>query len=75
MLDTREFFRGMGKHVIGVGADEADAHSAAIVERNGIKIAFLAYSSIFRVGYAAEHGKGGVAPMRAHTLYTLPPED
>jgi len=69
MLDTVELFRGMGKIVIGAGRDAEEARKPAIVERNGVKIAILAYCSVLRDGQAAGTGKAGIAPMRAHTHY------
>ncbi|MBI3057614.1 MAG: CapA family protein [Betaproteobacteria bacterium] len=69
LLDTIELFRGMGKLVIGAGRNEAEARRPAIVERNGVKIAILAYCSVLRDGQAAGKGKAGVAPLRAHTHY------
>ncbi len=68
-LDTVELFRGMGKHVIGAGRDAEEARKPAIVERNGVTIAFLSYCSVLRDGQAAGQGKAGVAPVRAHTYY------
>ena len=69
LLDTIDLFRGMGKHVIGAGRDGEEARKPAIVERNGVKIAILAYCSVLRSGQAAGEGKVGIAPMRAHTYY------
>lgn len=69
-LDTIEMFRGMGKHVIGAGKDADEARKPAIVERNGVKIAFLAYCSVLREGHAAGPGKCGIAPMRVHVTHT-----
>lgn len=73
MLDTVDLFRGKGKQVIGGGKDGEEARKPAIVERNGVKIAFLAYCSVLRDGQAAAKGKAGIAPLRAHTHY-LPEE-
>jgi poly-gamma-glutamate synthesis protein (capsule biosynthesis protein) len=69
VFDTIELFRGMGKHVIGAGRNSEEARRPAIVERNGVKIAFLAYCSVLRDGQAAGQNKAGIAPMRAHTSY------
>ena len=69
LLDTVDLFRGKGKLVIGGGKDAEEARRPAIVERNGVKIAFLAYCSVLRDGQAAGKGKAGVAPLRAHTHY------
>ena len=73
LMDTVDLFRGMGKHVVGAGRNEAEARTPAIVERNGVKIAFLAYCSVLRDGQAAVQEKPGIAPMRAYTYYL--PED
>lgn len=69
MLDTVELLRSQGMQVIGAGRDLADARRPAIVERNGVKVAFLAYCSVLREGYAARVHHPGVAPLRAHTYY------
>lgn len=69
MLDTAQLLRDRGMQVIGAGANLADARRPAIIERKGIRVAFLAYCSILREGYAATSGKPGVAPLRAHTYY------
>jgi len=69
MLDTLALLRGKGLHVIGAGKDLEESRRPAIVEKNGVKVAFLAYCSILNTGYAAARGKPGVAPLRAHTYY------
>ena len=69
LLDTVALFRDRGMHVVGAGRNLHEARRAAIVERNGVKIAFLAYCSILQTGYAAGHDKAGIAPLRAHTYY------
>jgi poly-gamma-glutamate synthesis protein (capsule biosynthesis protein) len=69
LLDTVDFFRAKGKIVIGGGRDEDEARQPAIVEKNGVKIAILAYCSVLRDGQAAGKGKAGIAPLRAHTHY------
>ena len=40
-----------------------------IIERNGLRIAFLAYCSVLRDGYEARNDKAGIAPLRAYTYY------
>ena len=69
LLDTVELFQARGIQVIGAGRNLHEARKPAIVERNGVRIAFLAYCSILQTGYAAGHGKTGIAPLRAHTYY------
>ena len=69
LLDTIEVLRGRGIHTIGAGRNLAEARAPAIVERNGVRVAFLAYCSVLREGYAARPNQPGVAPLRAHTYY------
>jgi poly-gamma-glutamate synthesis protein (capsule biosynthesis protein) len=69
MLETIEVLRSRGIATIGAGRDLAAARKPAVLERNGIKVAFLAYCSVLREGYAAKRGTPGVAPLRAHTYY------
>jgi hypothetical protein len=55
--------------VIGAGKNIEEARKPAILERNGTKIAYLAYCSVLRPGYEAGVNKPGCAPMRASTFY------
>ena len=68
-LETVEALRSQGFAVIGAGKDIEEARAPAILERGGLRIGFLGYSSVLRPGYEARPGKPGAAPMRAHTLY------
>lgn len=69
LLDTVALFGEKGIQVVGAGRNLAEARQPAIVERNGVRIAVLAYCSILQTGYAAGHDKTGIAPLRAHTYY------
>ncbi|MGE5522762.1 MAG: CapA family protein [Rhodospirillaceae bacterium] len=69
LLDSIETLRGLGIKTIGAGRNLDEARAPAIVERNGLRIAFLAYCSVLREGYAAENNRAGVAPLRVHTYY------
>jgi len=69
LLDTIALFRDKGMHVVGAGRNLREARRPVIVEKNGVKVAFLAYCSILQAGYAAGHDKAGIAPLRAHTYY------
>lgn len=69
LLDTIALFRDKGLHVIGAGRNLKESRKPAIVEKNGVKVAFLAYCSILQAGYAATHDRAGIAPLRAHTYY------
>jgi poly-gamma-glutamate synthesis protein (capsule biosynthesis protein) len=67
--DTLDNLKAAGLQVVGAGANIAEARAPVIVDKEGRKVAFLAYSSILPMGYWAEANKPGCAPMRAHTLY------
>jgi poly-gamma-glutamate capsule biosynthesis protein CapA/YwtB (metallophosphatase superfamily) len=67
LLDTVALFRNKGFHVVGAGENLREARRPAILEKNGVKVAFLAYCSILQTGYAAGSDKPGIAPLRAHT--------
>jgi len=69
LLDTVALFQGKGMRVIGAGRNLREARRPTIVEKNGVKIAFLAYCSILQTGYAAGRDHAGIAPLRAHTYY------
>jgi poly-gamma-glutamate synthesis protein (capsule biosynthesis protein) len=66
---TLEVLRGHGIATCGAGMDIEEARKPAIVECNGTKVAFLAYATVMFLGYEAEIGKPGAAPLRAHTHY------
>jgi len=69
LLDTIDLLRDQGVVVVGGGRNLEEARQPAILERKGVKVAFLAYCSILREGYAASSNRTGVAPLRAHTYY------
>jgi poly-gamma-glutamate synthesis protein (capsule biosynthesis protein) len=69
LLDTVDLLREKGMQVVGAGRNLREARRPAIVERNGVRIAILAYCSILQTGYAAGRDRAGIAPLRAHTYY------
>ena len=69
MLDMIELFRSMGIQTVGAGCNEAEARRPVVEERNNVKVAFLAYNSIMREGYAATAHSPGIAPMRVDSYY------
>jgi poly-gamma-glutamate synthesis protein (capsule biosynthesis protein) len=68
-FDTIEALKGAGCAVVGAGANIAEAREPAIVEKNGNRVAFLAYNTILPMSYWAEENRPGCAPMRAWTHY------
>lgn len=71
MFDTINLCRSEGIEVVGAGKDIAEARKPVIIERDGTKIAFLAYNSILPAGYWADVGKPGCAPLRVRTFYEM----
>ena len=69
MLDTIGLLNAKGIRTVGAGRNLDAARQPVIIEHRGVTIAFLAYCSVLRDGYAAEPHKAGVAPLRAHTYY------
>ncbi|GAB4458578.1 MAG: CapA family protein [Armatimonadaceae bacterium] len=54
----------------GAGLDYESARHPAIVERDGVRVGLLSYTSVFwPVGHAAGAGTPGVATIRATTAY------
>ncbi|MEU4339249.1 CapA family protein [Micromonospora lupini] len=72
MLSSRTALNGLGIRTAGAGPTYREAHAPAIVERDGIRVAFLAYSSVFPRGYEARGLVPGLAAVRAHTHYVAP---
>jgi hypothetical protein len=54
----------------GGGRNREEAHLPAVIERRGVRLGFLAYTSVFwPVGHAAGTESPGVATIKAHTAY------
>ncbi|MDE0332527.1 MAG: CapA family protein [Nitrospinae bacterium] len=54
----------------GAGLDLEEAMSPVVIERGGLIIGLLAYSSVLPQGHAADSGEPGVNPLRVKTSYT-----
>jgi poly-gamma-glutamate synthesis protein (capsule biosynthesis protein) len=68
-FDTIKRFTAVNIPLVGVGRNIDEARKPVILERNGVKVAFLAYSSVAPVGYEARRDTPGCAPLRAATFY------
>jgi hypothetical protein len=68
-LDTIELFGKKGIRVVGAGPNLDAARAPVYVEKNGVRVAFLARCSVVREDHVAGPNKCGVAPVRAHTTY------
>jgi poly-gamma-glutamate capsule biosynthesis protein CapA/YwtB (metallophosphatase superfamily) len=57
----------------GAGANSKEARAAAVVERQGMKIAFLQRSSVYwATNHEASEHSTGIAVIRGHTAYQVP---
>jgi len=69
VIDTVETFRRLEIPTIGAGRDIQEARRPAIINCNGMRVAFLGYVSVMLPQYWATGSRAGSAPMRAHTFY------
>lgn len=69
LADTLANLDRAGAIRIGAGATITEARRPALVERNGVTVAFVAVNSILPMNYWAEENRAGCAPLRAHTVY------
>lgn len=66
LLDTLELLQGQGIKTIGAGANLQEALAPAIIEKNGTKVGFVGFASVYPSGYQARDARPGLAPMRVH---------
>jgi poly-gamma-glutamate synthesis protein (capsule biosynthesis protein) len=69
LLDTLANVKKAGIPIVGAGKNISEARRPVILERNGTKVGFLAYSCTGPAGSEAESNKPGYAPVRAWTMY------
>jgi poly-gamma-glutamate capsule biosynthesis protein CapA/YwtB (metallophosphatase superfamily) len=69
VVECLDRLKKMGIAVCGAGKTYDEAHKPAILERNGVKVAFLGYCSTGPNEYGAEVDKPGAAMVRIHTHY------
>src|SRR5579884_4199067 len=71
-LDTLEVLREYGMAPLGVGNNIVEARTPIIVEQNGVRVAFLGYSSVIpraEVPYEATSTRPGCTPMFISTFF------
>ncbi len=69
VVDTIKLIRDQGIATIGTGSNIKEARMPAILEKNGLRIGFLGYSSVLLPQYWATESRPGCAPVRAYTYY------
>jgi poly-gamma-glutamate capsule biosynthesis protein CapA/YwtB (metallophosphatase superfamily) len=70
--DTLDLLREQGIAVTGAGMDVTEATRPAVLERSGLRVAFLGFCSVYPVGYEARPTRPGIAPLRVRTFYADP---
>lgn len=74
LYDTIEYLDTAGIHHVGAGANEAAARRHKVIESNGLRIAFLAYTELWfcytkdNRDVDATESRPGVAPLREDVL-------
>jgi poly-gamma-glutamate synthesis protein (capsule biosynthesis protein) len=66
--DTLAYLRGAGIEPVGGGENLAEARRPAVIERNGIRFAFLGYDDIASIYYGATDTIPGTAPLSEESL-------
>ncbi|GAM97364.1 capsule biosynthesis protein capA [alpha proteobacterium U9-1i] len=69
MLETRDKLRAAGVQTCGAGASDAEARAPALINAQGLRIAFLGYASVFPFGYEAGEASPGIAPVRSYNFW------
>jgi poly-gamma-glutamate capsule biosynthesis protein CapA/YwtB (metallophosphatase superfamily) len=72
LLETLGNLDKLGIKHAGAGSTKAEAHAPAIIERNGSRVALLAYTSVYTPGWEALPDRPGLAVMTARTAYEPP---
>jgi hypothetical protein len=71
-LETMELLEENKIEYTGAGRNIAEARKPAILERKGIRFAFLSYASEYKWGWTAGDSRPGIATVRVHPLYAPP---
>src|SRR5688572_30519141 len=69
MVDTRMLLESKGIQVTGAGRDLRQARKPAVIERNGVKVGYLGYTSVGHPEGTAGPDKPGVMNLRVETSY------
>lgn len=66
LSSTRDWLAAHGITSCGAGANLREARRPAVIGKDAQRIAFLAYSSTFPMGFEATPDRPGLAPLRAY---------
>ena len=71
-LRTMELMRESGIAPVGAGKNIAEALAPVVIERNGVKVAFVGCTAAMLPGTHAGRRTPGVAPLRRHSYFRNP---
>lgn len=69
LFEMHKHLEDAGIAHVGTGRNLADARKPAVLEADGMQVAYLAYASFFPRGYEALDDWPGLAPARANNYY------
>lgn len=69
LIETMETLESAGVRSVGAGRSIEEALQPVIIERAGIRLAFLSFSCTLPPGFAATSTRPGVAPIRVATRF------
>lgn len=72
MLDTIDLLDRNSIGHFGAGRNIDEARQGCIVDKNGLRIGFLGYTTTLPTGFAATAECPGVNPLQVHTAYRSP---
>jgi poly-gamma-glutamate capsule biosynthesis protein CapA/YwtB (metallophosphatase superfamily) len=69
LLQTIELLDSKGVAHCGGGHNLSEARKPAIVEQNGVRVAFLSYTSVFAASFRATENRPGMATVRINVAF------
>lgn len=73
LADTMATLAGHGMYAFGAGTDLAAAERVHVVEKNGLRVGLLAWSTCLPTGAQAGEGRAGIAPIPVRVAYEVDP--
>ena len=75
LFDTLAALRQAGIRQIGSGAEVESALAPATIETDSVRLAFMAVACTLPLGFDADGGRPGIAPIHVRTSYEFDPID
>jgi len=71
LVQTLETLSRMGIPHVGAGRNIREASEPVLLQKNGVRIAFLGYAATLPLGAAASKDRPGIAPIHVTTSYEM----